>query len=232
MSKLFQVIVVDPPYGFSDTLSMSDVKRGASSNYSTMSMEDIKNLKVEEISDPDGCLLALWVPSSLLQEGLDIMKSWKFAQKQTFIWIKTKKNPLKDIITALKPSQKLTINNFESYIKQIFDLLTVANMNSILSFGMGSLFRQTHEVCLIGINNTKIYKTLKNKSQRSVSFAPNLKHSAKPEHLQDYLEKMFPDAKKLEIFGRRSRNGWLVLGNQSPDTMGEDIRASLEKLLE
>lgn len=98
---------------------------------------------------------------------------------------------------------------------------------------MGRLFRQSHELCLIGINNNNIYKKLSNKSQRSVSFGENLKHSAKPEHLQDSLELMFPDKElnKIEIFARRQRPKWFCLGNESPMSYNEDIKISLNKLI-
>ena len=96
-----------------------------------------------------------------------------------------------------------------------------------LAFGMGRLFRQTHEICLIGTSNNKIYKLLENKSQRSVCFAENLKHSAKPEALQNSLEIMFPKAEKLEMFARRTRSGWTCLGNEID---GQDIRDALIKL--
>jgi len=96
---------------------------------------------------------------------------------------------------------------------------------------LGRLFRQSHEICLIGINNNKIYKKLQNKSQRSVCFAENIKHSAKPEYLQNSLDIMFPDANKIEIFARRQRPGWECIGNEAPGTMGEDIRVSLDKIL-
>jgi N6-adenosine-specific RNA methylase IME4 len=101
-------------------------------------------------------------------------------------------------------------------------------ISSILSFGMGRLFRQTHEICLIGTSNNKIYTKLANKSQRSVSFAPNLRHSAKPKDLQDSLEIMFPKANKIELFARRERKDWICLGNEILN--GEDIRDSLKKL--
>ncbi len=94
---------------------------------------------------------------------------------------------------------------------------------------MGRLFRQTHEICLIGTNNNKIYKKLKNKSQRSVSFGENLKHSAKPEHLQNSLDEMFPGTEKLEMFARRHRKDWLCVGNEICN--GEDIRDSLKNLI-
>ena len=38
------------------------------------------------------------------------------------------------------------------------------NMSDMLAFGMGRLFRQTHEICLIGTNNNNIYKKYKHSS--------------------------------------------------------------------
>lgn len=214
---------------FFDGLKMSDVARGAQSNYDTMSITDIKQLPVKDLAAPDGAILALWVPSSLLQEGLDVMREWGFNHKQTYIWVKVKKDPLQDLIKNLKnkrikdslkeTSYKLLPNMIKNFGQSLF---------STLAFGMGRLFRQTHEICLIGTSNNKIYKKLANKSQRSVSFSENLKHSAKPEHLQDSLEIMFPGANFLELFARRKRKGWECLGNEV--CSGEDIRVSISKL--
>lgn len=224
MSNKFSVIISDPPWSFSDKLQQSDVPRGAAANYSTMTISQIKEIPVNLIADPDGAILALWVPSSLLQEGLDVMKAWGFAHKQTYVWVKTKKSPLaslaKDLLKNIDLSSfKQTINNYTNNF----------NYNNLLSFGMGRLFRQSHEICLIGTNNNKIYKKLANKSQRSVSFGENLRHSCKPEHLQDSLDMMFPECNKLEMFARRIKKGWTCIGNQVCN--GEDIIYSIKKLM-
>lgn len=216
----FQVITADFPWNFNDSLTMSDTARGASSNYNTMSNSDLLNLKIKEIADPEGCVLALWVPSSLLSIGLQCLESYGFEHKQTYIWVKTKKEPL-NLISKIKNITKNDILNFK--------------IKDILAFGMGRLFRQTHEICLIGINNKKIYKKLKNKSQRSVSFATNLKHSAKPDDLQDSLELMFPSTEEykinyLELFARRNKKNWVCVGNQASLSLDEDINDSLKKL--
>jgi N6-adenosine-specific RNA methylase IME4 len=212
----FQVIVSDPPWGaFKDKLKMSDVKRGAEANYNgTMKTNSICNLPVSQIADPNGCILALWVPSSILQDGMDVMNAWGFKQKQTYVWCKSKKE------TSIY--ELLNVAGFRDKVKYI--------MENLLSFGMGRLFRQSHEICLIGINNTEIYKQLENRSQRSVSFGQNLKHSAKPEHLQDSLDLMFK-GNKLEMFARRQRKDWVCIGNEAPATMHEDVKVSLEKLI-
>src|ERR1700722_15379032 len=100
MKKKFNVIIADCPWLFSDKLKMSDVARGAAANYPTMTISDIKQLPVKDLIDPAGAILALWVPSSLLQEGLDVMKAWGFDLKQSWIWIKTKKEPFNKIKNA------------------------------------------------------------------------------------------------------------------------------------
>src|SRR5574338_743081 len=228
MAKKFRVIVADPPWPFADKLVMSDVARGAEANYSVMSIDDIKNLPMQRYTRTDGAILALWVPSSLLQEGLDTMKAWGFAHKQTYVWVKIKKDPLAEIRNIFfdmwkdgeKKLSQHTEKSWKNYIANLGSQISVIDwtkgknfVQDMLAFGMGRLFRQTHEICLIGTSNNKIYQMLKNKSQRSVCFAENLKHSAKPENLQDSLDTMFPQAKKLELFARRHRKGWVCLGN-------------------
>jgi hypothetical protein len=236
MSKKFTVLVADPPWFFFDGLKMSDTPRGASDNYKLMSNEDIKNIPVNSIADPEGAILALWVPSSLLQEGLDVMKAWGFNHKQTYVWVKSKKQILNNFNKWIKKNvlKSTKIYDKSTYINAINNIINYTgniNLADELSFGMGRLFRQTHEICLVGTNSNKIYKHLKNKSQRSVSFGENLRHSAKPEHLQDSLEKMFPDDQfnKIELFARRVRPGWTCLGNEVCN--GEDINISIKRYL-
>jgi mRNA (2'-O-methyladenosine-N6-)-methyltransferase len=224
----FQVIVADPPWSFTDSLKMSDVARGASSNYKVMTLADIKNLPIKDFADPKGSVLALWVPSSMLQAGLDTMRTWGYAHKQTYVWVKTKKHDSvkrQFFKTAIQVYEDLKNKVPKSQAFKNFAL----NMNGALAFGMGRLFRQTHEICLIGTSSNKIYKSLANKSQRSVCLAENLRHSAKPEHLQDSLDIMFPKGKKLELFARRHRPDWVCLGNEICN--GEDITVSLAKLI-
>jgi N6-adenosine-specific RNA methylase IME4 len=165
---------------------------------------------------------------------MDIMKIWGFQQKQTYIWCKNKKAPLKDLLKLVNKSLDaediLTRQNIKSAIAHIGETCK-DQLNQMLQFGMGRLFRQTHEIALIGINNNGIYSKLMNRSQRSVSFATNLKHSMKPDSLHQSLEIMFPDTRKLELWARRTRPGWDTIGNQCENTMGQDINKSLTDLI-
>jgi N6-adenosine-specific RNA methylase IME4 len=231
MSKKFDVIVADCPWPFKDSLKMSDVARGAQANYDTMTISDIQQLDVRSLCAPTGAVLCLWVPGSLLQEGLDTMKAWGFKHKQTYVWVKTKKREnlnsdmRKSVVKlAKKVARKaLKLDGLPITFRD-FDFILD---HTLLAFGMGRLFRQTHEICLVGISSNQVYKKLRNRSQRSVCFEENLKHSSKPEHLQNSLETMFPKAHKLEMFARRIRPGWTCLGNEID---GKDIRDALAAL--
>lgn len=225
---LFRCIVADPPWSFSDSLTMADTKRGASSNYDTLSIEDLKNLPVKDLCEDDA-VLVLWVPSSLLSEGLEVMKAWGFRQTQTIVWVKTKKESLKNLHLKIVPVIQNLLGNKKSDTNILKGILNSFSLSSILGFGMGRLFRQTHELAIVGVRG-KIYGFLQNKSQRSVHFFPSTKHSTKPEALQDMLDVMFPGSKKLELFARRDRSGWICAGNECPSTISEDIRDSIDRL--
>lgn len=197
----FQVIVADPPWRFGDKLSnmKGSKKRSADSQYQTMTLNDIENLNVKRIADPNGSILALWVPSTMLDTGLATLNKWGFNLKQTFVWVKIKKD-------ALEKEKDL---------------------NKMTRIGMGRLFRQCHELALIGTMGS-LYSELENRSQRSVGFDLNKGHSIKPDRLQNSLEEMFPKAKKLELFARRLKPGWTSLGNEVQN--GLDIREALKLL--
>jgi N6-adenosine-specific RNA methylase IME4 len=209
----FNLLCVDCPWSFSDKLAMSKIKRGAKANYSTMTNTAIKQLRIPELAEKDA-VLALWVPSTLLQVGLDVMLEWGFAYKQNWIWVKTKKDPLELLKKEIRKKSFKDNKNKLININDVENIINNFDLNNMLNFGMGHIARNTHEICLIGTKG-KLSKFIKNKSQRTVLFEQNFKHSKKPEILQDRLELIFPDfSKKLEVFGRRERQGWTVIGNE------------------
>jgi N6-adenosine-specific RNA methylase IME4 len=103
---------------------------------------------------------------------------------------------------------------------------------SRLSYGVGYWFRGCIELVLVG-KRGKSYRTNERGgylSEEAVHVSPPLGHSIKPDFLHEIAEKHFPGP-RLEMFGRRSREGWTVIGNGAPGYEGEDIRDSLRKLL-
>jgi N6-adenosine-specific RNA methylase IME4 len=85
----YQIIYADPPWEYKESGSGSRV---VSSHYSTMNIEDIKNLPVKEISDKKS-ILFLWVTFPRLEQGLEVIKAWGFQYYGLgFDWIKLSKN--------------------------------------------------------------------------------------------------------------------------------------------
>ena len=92
-TRKFRVVLADCPWDFDDKLTMSKVRRGAASQYATMGLSDLGLLR-EQLSPvlEDDALLALWFVSCQAFDGLTLMASWGFEQKQIWTWEKTKKD--------------------------------------------------------------------------------------------------------------------------------------------
>ena len=50
---------------------------------------------------------------------------------------------------------------------------------------------------------------------RQIIIEKKREHSRKPEYVQDMIDLMYPNAKKIELFARRLREGWDVWGNET-----------------
>lgn len=84
----YNIIYADPPWKYGDSHNLG----GAGKKYDLMSIEDLCNLPIKDIT-ADNCVLFLWVTYPFLQEGLDLIKAWGFTYKTIgFQWIKTTTN--------------------------------------------------------------------------------------------------------------------------------------------
>ena len=96
--------------------------------------------------------------------------------------------------------------------------------NETLSYGVGYWFRGCTEPILVG-KRMRSYRT-----NYAGYIGETLTHSRKPDSVHEIAEKSFPGP-YLELFARRLREGWTCVGNESPETPGEDILMSLARLL-
>jgi len=88
--KKYSVIYADPPWRY----VRNKVQGAAENHYPTMSIEEIKQLPVEELADKD-CALFLWITFPMLREAWGVMDAWGFSFKTAaFVWIKL--NPKSD----------------------------------------------------------------------------------------------------------------------------------------
>ena len=85
--------------------------------------------------------------------------------------------------------------------------------NNRIQTGLGINVRGSSESILIGKYGDFPVPKPENRPS-TVIFGERDKHSEKPEESYIAIEKMYPEARRLEIFGRRQRPGWFVTGNE------------------
>jgi N6-adenosine-specific RNA methylase IME4 len=87
----FGTILADPPWRFANSTGKVAPEHKRLSRYSTLSLEEIKEIPVGEVAAEQSHLY-LWVPNALIAEGLETMKSWGFTYKTNLIWYKIRKD--------------------------------------------------------------------------------------------------------------------------------------------
>ena len=87
MSKLYDVILADPPWHF-ETWGEGD--RNVSNKYSLMETEDICNLSIPAASD---AVLFLWACWPKLYDALAVIEAWGFTYKTIgWVWVKANRS--------------------------------------------------------------------------------------------------------------------------------------------
>ena len=87
----YKIIYADPPWTFKNYNNKTS-NTNADHHYPCMSMEEIKNLPVQDIADKD-CILFLWCTDPLLNKQIEVIDAWGFTYKTVgFYWAKQTKN--------------------------------------------------------------------------------------------------------------------------------------------
>ena len=87
MNEAYDVILADPPWAYRNKRTGGSMISGASQKYPTMSVEEICALPIGEIAARDSVLF-LWVTTPMMEEGLQVMRAWRFKYKTKIYWRK------------------------------------------------------------------------------------------------------------------------------------------------
>ena len=77
--------------------------------------------------------------------------------------------------------------------------------------GLGFFYRIYHEIILIGKYGNPVKPLF---TVPSVFREPRRKHSQKPDCVRQWIEQVFPDVLRIELFAREQVEGWDVWGNE------------------
>lgn len=87
IKQQYQVIYCDPPWSYRNKRTGANWSSGSASHYPTLSLNEILELPVRQIAEPDSVLF-LWATVPLLPEGFAVMKEWGFKYKTAITWRK------------------------------------------------------------------------------------------------------------------------------------------------
>jgi N6-adenosine-specific RNA methylase IME4 len=79
-------------------------------------------------------------------------------------------------------------------------------------FGVGFYTKSNVELCLLATRGQPIKPATDEVSQ--VIVAPRGEHSTKPDEAKRRIERLYPDARRIELFARRRDEHWHAWGNE------------------
>lgn len=187
----YGAIVADPPWAF-DAWSEKGQDRDAP--YDTMTLDEIADLRVADLARSD-CLLALWAVDPLLDAAFRVIEAWGFRFVTVgFYWCKTLGSSPRAGSGARPHHPEL------------------AELERLFPMKKGYWTRGNPEICLFAVRGQP---TRRDAAVRKLVLAPAGAHSAKPEAVQDGIERLVPGP-YAELFARRRRPGWDGWGNEYP----------------
>lgn len=202
----YQLILADPPwtYGYSKQKS-GNQKAGkgcANTQYSLLDNKSIAKMPVQDIADPDGCILFLWSSGALLKDCLGVLEGWGFDYVTMAVWTKHCRGDVsKD---RLGVGYWFRSNAEPVLVGRCGKKPATARTNA------SNHLQEEGELQLPLFGHMR---------------SEQLGHSRKPDILQKIIDKTWPDLRKAELFARQKRDGWDCWGNECPENAAELVEA-------
>lgn len=189
----YSTIYADPPWTFV-TYSDRGKGRSAENHYSCMTLDQIRQLPVQDIAAKD-CALFLWTTDPLLKRAIGIIAAWGFTFKTVaFYWVKTYKN------SKVVPEPD-TLREDQA------------------PAGLGFWTRANPEICLLA---TRGRPQRLSASVRKLVVDRRRDHSRKPDLIYGRIEQLVAGP-RIELFARQRVEGWDAWGDEVDFFVAESI---------
>jgi N6-adenosine-specific RNA methylase IME4 len=205
----YQLILADPPWTYNYSKADSGNNKAgrgcANAQYNLLDNRQIARMPIEQIADPDGCILFLWSSGALLKDCLAVLEGWGFEYVTMAVWTKhCRGNTGKD---------RLGVGYwFRSNAEPIL----------VGRLGKNPATRRTN-----ASNHITDEDCLNHEQLNLIGHirSEQLGHSKKPDTLHRIIEQTWPELKKAELFAREARKGWDCWGEECPECPGELLNA-------
>ena len=189
----YDVLLADPPWHYSQRCDTDKMRGGCWRQYTPMTDDELRALDVGSLAAENSALF-MWATCPRLDFAIELLKHYGFRYVTVaFWWMKT--NPV----------------------------------NRKPFFGPGHYTASNVEPCLLGIRGSfvpdgehlaqVITDPLSGMSvalASSTIVAPRREHSRKPDEARHRIERMYPNARRIELFARETvGDKWAVWGNET-----------------
>lgn len=191
MEDKYQVLLADPPWSYKKWNKKTGHGK-ATDHYSTLSKHQLCAMgeQIRGLMAPNAALF-LWATPPTIHDAMELMTAWGFKYRTFgFTWVK-------HYVGATHFSTEPLIIGEDNEAHKV-------------ALGMGSYSRANAEPCLLGVRGRM---PVADRGVSSIILSPRLKHSQKPYEAHSRIERLYPEAKKLELFARRRVLGWDAWGD-------------------
>jgi N6-adenosine-specific RNA methylase IME4 len=212
----YQVILSDCPWWYAERVQHGGKGKpftsGASAFYPTMTEAELCALPVADLADPSGAIHFGWTTGPQQEISMRVWRAWEFPYKTVaFAWRKMRVNPGFYTMSELE----FVHAGFRGRIPKPRG---ARNERQWLATedeeaARGDLLRDLAWMAALESEAPPV-------DPLEVFEIPRGRHSAKPEAIQDRIDRMFPGLTKIELFARRKRPGWDSWGND-PAVVGD-----------
>lgn len=184
--KRYKILYADPPWGYEN----NNCSGAAKNHYPTMTFSELAELPVPALAERDAVLF-MWATYPTIEDALRLIPLWGFEYKTiAFQWIKL--------------NSSTQMNEYR--------IMTVAEIfEKSCALGLGYWTRGNTECCLLA---TKGHPKRESAGISQLIFSPRGRHSEKPAETRDKIRKLVGGGAAIELFARRSAEGWDCWGNE------------------
>ncbi len=182
----YSTIIADPSWQYNDTMMhMKSTGNGAAAQYACLSLAQIETFLVDNnITVAKNAHLWLWATNAFIEPAHAVARAWGFKPKTVVTWVKG----------------RLTVKGGEAALVQ--------------HICQGRYLRNSTEQVIFAVRGSAPPRV------RNIPTAfvypgrwKGRKHSEKPPTIHEWAERLY-DGARIELFARRQRPGWDVVGDQ------------------
>ncbi len=187
MGERYDLILADPPWWYADM-----PKKNGGITYPRLKLEELVAMRpmIDGWAGPT-CALLMWFTGPHVPTAQALGDAWGFEWVTTgFVWCKTGGQSLDQQRLFTAPEG----DGWNTYP------------------GSGRYTKHATEYC--GLWRRGSLPPIADRTVRQVIHADVRQHSRKPWELHSRIERLWPQARRLEMFARQRRPGWDAFGNE------------------